>query len=131
MGNAFKTSNFSIVGIPSIKLINPKYGSLYGGTLLTITGNGFDSIQDTQVLIGSKNCTLLSVSSTQITCVTASQGIGNYTVNIASNRVTFPSNFFSYNQLATPNLTSITPTSGSSDQLISINGFGFGNSTSK
>lgn len=130
MGNSFQVANFSITGIAAIQSINPVTdGSIFGGTVLTINGNGFDSIENSQVKIGAKNCTIQSITLSKIICVTPSQdAVGNYTVSVTSNNFIFPQTYFTYNQLATPNVSNIMPTAGVSGTLVTVNGNGFGNS---
>ena len=60
----------------NITLISPNVGSIYGGTLLTITGTNYGNVKtDNPVQIsynggvGSTNCYVQSTNSTTITCL--------------------------------------------------------------
>ena len=69
------TSTFSYLAslTPSITGVNKLRGGTGGGTLLTITGSGFPTDQSiVQVLIAKTECTITSLSSTEIKCETGS-----------------------------------------------------------
>ncbi|CAK8682970.1 unnamed protein product [Clavelina lepadiformis] len=55
--------------------VSPKTGSTLGGTTLTISGNFFDDSSGikARVLVGGQPCTVQSVTTTEITCVTLEQ----------------------------------------------------------
>ncbi|XP_076824499.1 fibrocystin-L-like isoform X2 [Clavelina lepadiformis] len=55
--------------------VSPKTGSLFGGTTLTISGNFFDDSSGikARVLVGGQPCTVQSVTTTEIKCVTPEQ----------------------------------------------------------
>ncbi|CAK8682966.1 unnamed protein product [Clavelina lepadiformis] len=55
--------------------VSPKTGSTLGGTTLTISGNFFDNSSGikARVLVGGQPCTVESVTTTEITCVTPEQ----------------------------------------------------------
>ncbi len=59
----------SVIGFSSVTSSSPSLGSIYGGTVLTIQGNGFDS--STVVMIGNSVCTITSVLINQLTCETS------------------------------------------------------------
>jgi hypothetical protein len=49
--------------------ISPTEGSLYGGTIVTITGENFsDLITDNPVIIGDAECVVFESTSTEIKC---------------------------------------------------------------
>ena len=121
-------SNLTINGLPSVQSLSPNSGSIYGGTLLTINGNGFDMAQNLVVSIGGRTCIIQSVILSKILCLTSNHKEGNFTVSITSNNANFPPSTFYYNKLSSPNVTQISPKSGSAGQFITINGFGFGSS---
>ena len=123
---------FLIEGVAAIQSISPNNGSIFGGTVLTIYGNGFDRKENTKVSIGNSICDIQSVTSSNIVCVTPNLGKeGNQIISIISNNINFsPSKSLAYTLFSTPSVTKITPTSGVFGKLITINGFGFGNSKS-
>ena len=98
---------------------------------MIINGNGFATIQNTVVKIGASYCSIQSVTSSKIKCITSANSAGSYQVSINSNNVDFPSQTFMYTTALTPTVTSVNPTSGLSGQLVIISGSGFGNSLSK
>jgi hypothetical protein len=66
--------------MPSIFQITPSSGSVYGGQLLTIVGNGFDNT--TIVTVGTKKCTITSTTINQLTCLTGAQSAGSSSFSI-------------------------------------------------
>ena len=60
---------FEAIGI--VSSISPLTGSMYGGTVLTITGYTFsDDMLDNPIQIGSNDCYIIDSSATEITCRT-------------------------------------------------------------
>ena len=57
-----------INGIFSVKSIDPSTGSIYGNTLVTITGNGFT--WNDQVYLGNSKCNILNATINEIKCLT-------------------------------------------------------------
>lgn len=74
------TSIITITGLPSITGISPSSGSTNGGTLVTITGNGFSS--KTTVTIGNSQCNVVSVEVNKLQCFTTAKAEGEYSVTI-------------------------------------------------
>lgn len=69
------TSGITLEVTSKVTSISPTSGSIYGGTLLTITGTNFGSVAtDNPVQIsyngalGSTDCFVKTISETQITC---------------------------------------------------------------
>jgi hypothetical protein len=52
-------------------------------------------------------------------------------MSLISNGITFPGSSFFYSTALTPTVSQISPTSGTFNQEVIINGSGFGNSTGK
>jgi hypothetical protein len=69
VGNSQISSSLTVNGTSSIVSSSPNSGSIYGGTVITIQGNGFDS--GTVVSIGNAACNVISVSINQLTCKTS------------------------------------------------------------
>lgn len=70
--------NFRSGSIPTIEYkllitnVFPTQGSLYGGTRLTLTGQGFSTNTSlTEVKVGNYGCNVESASTTQIICLLA------------------------------------------------------------
>ena len=79
-GLASMTSIITITGLPSITGISPSSGSTNGGTLVTITGNGFSP--KTTVTIGNSQCNVVSVVVNKLQCFTTARAEGEYSVVI-------------------------------------------------
>ena len=58
----------SVTGLPAVKSISPETGSLYGGSIVTITGNGFD--KNSQIKLGAFSCVVISAVPNQLICKT-------------------------------------------------------------
>ncbi|OCT77100.1 fibrocystin-L [Xenopus laevis] len=110
-------------------LLTPS-GSTEGGTLLSITGNGFDPL-NTTVLIGAALCQIVSVTPSSIQCLTPpSMAAVNVTVSIRVRSITYPPLSFSYSQSDTPIVSSVVPNTGVPGTAITISGSGFGSDAS-
>lgn len=68
VGNAKRSSNHVVTGVLSIKDILPNTGSVHGGLLLEIQGNGFDL--NTRVAIGSFPCFVERATAGSLFCRT-------------------------------------------------------------
>ncbi|XP_069115426.1 fibrocystin-L-like [Argopecten irradians] len=56
---------------PTVTSVSPKYGGTSGGTLITIAGSGFGTVQtDIDVSIGGVQCLVQSATDTEVTCMT-------------------------------------------------------------
>ena len=66
--------------MPSIKSINPSSGSVYGGTVLTLTGNGFTA--GTSISLGSAVCTVINAALDTITCLTSEHADGTTSLTV-------------------------------------------------
>ena len=115
----------------SVDDVTPSEGSTYGGQTITITGNGFHSLDKTQVVIGGTDltngdlCVLKNVTSTTIICVTGSNGgveALNTNITIYSGDIQFPSIAYSYSTSSTPTITSVSPTSADPGSSVSLTG---------
>ncbi|KAI5615922.1 fibrocystin-L precursor [Silurus asotus] len=105
--------------------LQPSSGSLAGGTLLTITGNGF-AAGNTSVMLGSYPCTIMTLTPSMVTCLTRSFTEAQVQVNIKVFGVNYPSLSFNYTRSQTPNITRVSPTTGPSGTEITVSGSGFG-----
>ncbi|XP_078254550.1 PKHD1 like 1, tandem duplicate 1 [Rhinoraja longicauda] len=107
--------------------IFPSEGSTEGGTILTISGSSFTP--DTAVLIGEKNCTLLTQFLFELTCRTppATAGVANISVFTNETHKTLPF-VFTYNEIKMPVIFQISPTESSvtGGAILTICGSDFG-----
>ena len=110
----------------------PLTGSFGGGTLLTITGTGFDTETNPTVTVCSADCTVESVTDTEIQCRTpANSGSGTedcaVSVAQASGKSVDLADPFSYDDSLTPQVASVSPQRGGTGggTSITITGTGF------
>jgi hypothetical protein len=67
----------------SLLSVSPQYGAAGGGTVITLTGTGFDS--NTVVQLGTATCINANVvSSTEMTCTTRNHSAGAVTVSVTN-----------------------------------------------
>ena len=129
----------SVVSIPLvITSVSPSVGSEQGGTILTITGSGFlNSIQNTNLLqsvqIGTSTCELISTSPTSIQCKTSAKTTDSVLKITLGSSSSTSDNLFTYDPSSTPEISSISPSSGSTivKTQVTITGTGFGSTQSK
>ena len=106
--------------------ISPTEGSLHGGLIVTINGNGFNPREDaTNVVIGLVPCHIKNITTSVIKCKTSKQEEGYYLLKVTSNKQVFPTTSFQANAASTPVINSITPPDGRSGESITIEGTGF------
>lgn len=114
----------SSVATPLVTQITPTYGLTPGGTSITINGAHFSA--STTVTIDGNACTnVVCVNSGQLTCDTPAGTAGYKDVVVtAPNRGRYEmENGFEY--WAAPDITSVSPSSGTNGTTISIIGTGF------
>jgi hypothetical protein len=109
---------------PTITITGVSPTSGVPGTQVTITGSGFGATQGTssQVVLGSTNGAVQSWSDTQIVALVTNGSTSGYAFieeGLAS------SNLVPFN-VNTPQITSVTPSSGEAGTTVTITGSGFG-----
>tara|TARA_R110002072_G_scaffold276051_1_gene437383 strand:- start:111990 stop:116984 length:4995 start_codon:yes stop_codon:yes gene_type:complete len=110
---AKKSEGASTPAAPSVASVSPSNGLNTGGYSLSITGTGFTF--GATVQIGTTDCPNVSyINSNQITCNVNSGTVGTYDVTVTNpdNQEMILANAFTY-RYPTPNITSVSPTSGS------------------
>ncbi|XP_056106662.1 fibrocystin-L-like [Rhinichthys klamathensis goyatoka] len=105
--------------------VNPTSGSIAGGTPLLITGNGFVA-GNTTVKLANSPCRILDVTPDTVRCMTPPHAEGQVQVNIRVFDVVYPPQRFNYSREQTPNITSLSPITGSGGTEITVSGSGFG-----
>ncbi|XP_071944840.1 fibrocystin-L-like [Antedon mediterranea] len=75
----------SYILVPSITSVDPSEGSLAGGTVLTIEGNGFaaSSVDELIVSLGPESCLIQSFNYTHIICATTSHDVSGHVFDVA------------------------------------------------
>jgi hypothetical protein len=129
-GQSGAFSSFTYITPPNITGISPLVGSTAGGTSVTITGTSFTG--ETSVTFdGFAATTINVVNSTTITCITPAHNAG--AVGIIVTTDSRPSvAFSSFTYITPPNITGISPSSGSTlgGTNVTITGTNFTGATS-
>lgn len=125
-GGGGSSNPIATTATPQISGISPQSGST--GTVIQIWGAYFGSLQGASfVYYNYEPCVVSSWSDTLITCVIPNTARTNGTFVITVNgKSSAPSAQFTLNA---PQITSISPSSGPSDTLVTISGIGFGSKT--
>ena len=123
-GRGSPVEEFKVTGGAVISSFSPSEGSIAGRTLLTILGHGFQH-DGTAVTIGGDDCLMKAVTMSTVTCEIPPHAIGDVTIDVVSNSVSYPALTFSYTAAATPEVTSISPVEGYVGDTITITGTGF------
>ena len=113
---------------PSVSAVAPNSGSTLGGTVVTVTGTGFQT--GAVVRFGGTAATNVSVSnSTTLVATTPAHAPGAVTVQIvnADTQSGSLANAFTYQAAPPPVVSSVSPTSGTTGggTVVSITGSGF------
>ncbi|XP_051526679.1 fibrocystin-L-like [Myxocyprinus asiaticus] len=117
---------------PTVTGISPTEGSSGLGTVLTITGSGFDGGNVT-VKTGNVECSILQVTNTSITCSVGPASAGVQPISLSLSGLGYAryvqGNIFNFTQLL--GVTSIDPTTGSvaGGTILTVLGYGFSNDT--
>ncbi|KAK2887447.1 hypothetical protein Q8A67_015675 [Cirrhinus molitorella] len=117
---------------PTVTGISPMQGSSGLGTVLNITGSGFDGGNVT-VKTGDVECSVLQVTSTSITCQVGPASAGVQPVSLSfflvGNAQYQNDSNFNFTHLL--GVTSINPTTGSvaGGTILTVSGYGFSNNT--
>jgi len=124
-------SSFTYITPPNITSISSSSGSTLGGTSATITGTNFTGA--TSVTFGGLSATSLSVvNSTTITCITPARTTAGDVGIIVTTGGGPSDTFSSFTYITPPNITGISPSTGSTEGLTSatITGTNFTGATS-
>ncbi len=123
--NAVLLNAFRYLGPPIVSSITPDAGTLLGGTLVTVTGLGFEA--GASIQIGPSNCTNINIiDSTTITCRTPT-GAGPSDVTVINPDFQAGTLGSGYTFQPAPNITNISPNSGPSagGTVVTLSGSNF------
>ena len=123
-GVASNAVSFTVLPTPSIASLTPNSGPV--GALVTIAGTNFGATQGTSTVVFDKTTATPTVWSNTSIQVPVPGGAATGNVVVTVNGVA--SNGVSFTVLATPNITSLTPTSGALGVSVTIKGTSFGTS---
>ena len=106
--------------------VAPVSGSIFGGTVLTISGAGFHSDPSlVSVTIGGSVCSVFQSNYSTIRCRTAFHNQATLDIVVTSNGVPFPLSLqFTYSLASSPIITSVSPSSGQVGTTVTIEGSG-------
>ncbi|XP_069121982.1 fibrocystin-L-like [Argopecten irradians] len=121
--------SFTVGATPVISSLSPASGS--SGASVTISGTNLGATTaDNVVTLGGRECAVTSASTTQIVCTVGDYQAGSYgfVVDVAGSGLSNNDQMFTFAMTA----SSISPNSGSTsgDQVVTITGTGFDNTTS-
>ncbi|XP_045037491.2 fibrocystin-L [Desmodus rotundus] len=105
----------------------PDSGSLAGGTLLTLSGFGFN--EHSKVLVGNENCNVIDGDLNKITCRTPKRTEGTVDISVITNGFQATAkDAYSYNCLQTPVITNFSPKVRTilGEVNLTIKGYNFG-----
>lgn len=121
-GVGYAFSGVKIRSQQIVRGLTPSVGSVEGGTLLTISGNGFH-IEGTVVLVGGESCPIESINLDEVVCTAPAHSAGEVAVTVRSNSNNFnPELAFTFTDDQTPTVTAITPTTGAAGDTITLTG---------
>ena len=121
----------------NIASVAPSSGSFGGGSLLTISGTGFD-VNNAEVSVCEETCNIVTLTTTEITCLSpASEGDGStedcdVTISQASGSAVSAA-AFKYDRSLTPTVDSVNPVRGGTGggTQITVLGSGFASTGNK
>ncbi|CAF3091006.1 unnamed protein product [Rotaria socialis] len=127
VGNAVSAAR--LISTAALSSVSPMTIGTNGDVLLTINGNGFSSnINNVQVNVGSSSCSIVQATQNQIQCIAPARGSNGSpaAISVISNGISFLSTLsLTYSTTITPTISSVSPTSGSASQLLTITGTNF------
>ncbi|XP_033757813.1 fibrocystin-L-like [Pecten maximus] len=122
----YDSSPVTVTGQAVITSVSPAAGSTNGGTKVTVVGNGFENT-GTTVTVDGTDCPVASVTLSQIICTSAAHvAANNLDLIVTSGGTAYTAEMFSYTVGATPVISSISPTSGSSGETVTLSGTNLG-----
>ena len=119
----------TVIGQHNLDSVQPTQGSIFGGTQLSLKGNGF-SKGDTTVMIDDTYCDIEDEETTslQAVCVTKSHAAGTFDIIVLVNKITFSKIKYTYSEAVTPRVDTNTnsPLQGVPGSPMTLTGEKFG-----
>ncbi|XP_061164553.1 fibrocystin-L-like [Saccostrea echinata] len=113
-------SSLEVASPAVISSLTPSSGSVYGGTVIHVQGNGFT--QDANITIGGVSCQLISATLSDLQCTTGAHAAETSQVDIQVGSETYPQETFTYSEGISPKITSISPNQGNHGVQVTISG---------
>ena len=126
-GNAVSSLG-ALTSVMSIDTVSPDTGSVNGGQTITITGSGFCTSSKSSVTVGGEKCSVLTIASDSITCITPAGADGAAEVAVTSCKSSATGSY-NFATASTPEITSVSPSSASGPATLSLSGSQFGSGT--
>ncbi|XP_062574409.1 fibrocystin-L-like [Saccostrea cucullata] len=125
LGRGLASGNLMMTGAGIITDISPAEGSIHGGTVIHISGNGFiDKL--TTVTVKGNPCPIVNLNLSSISCITPpTNSEETVQVRVTSNQISYPAVNFNYSNQASPNISYISPTNGSAGTEVTLTGVNF------
>lgn len=128
--SASLTDELSVLAAPTLTSVSPASGTTAGGTQLTLTGTNFsDAGAGPTVTVGTLNCTVDTVSATEIVCDLDSTPVAAAIVDVVVENDGFTPVTFTneYEFIDDPTISSVDPAFGTIDggTIIEITGTNF------
>ncbi len=119
------SGGYSYENAPTISSVSPVFGSIAGGTSVTITGTGF--VSGSLASVGGATCTVSLVTPTQVFCTTTAHAAGTVDVTVVNPDTQSATDPASYSYHVNPTVTSVTPVAGplAGTNTLTIIGTGF------
>ncbi|MBA2356590.1 MAG: IPT/TIG domain-containing protein [Acidobacteria bacterium] len=125
-GAASAPGGYTYTAAPSITSVSPARGTVNGGTTLTITGTGFQP--GAGVLVdATAGTSVVVVSPTSILATTPAHPAGLVPVRVSNpdGGVATRANAYTYAVISTPDITAVSPASGTPGTVVTLGGSGF------
>lgn len=124
LGSAAESEKFTVTGRTAVISVDPKAGSENGGLTITISGNGFPE-DGMSVTVGGIDCPIVGpVTTCGLVCEIPSPNQGQEDINLflEQTQISGPALSFHYDSSLSPLIYSVTPSTGTAEIDITING---------
>lgn len=114
------SGTLSVTSNLNIAQITPSSGSVNGGTVVTLRGNGF-VVNETDVTLGDTSCEIITTTLSTVTCKTEAHAAATVQAVVNSQGKSATSSY-TFSSAATPVINSVSPESGFSGDTLTITG---------